>query len=109
MAKRKPRFLRGFTTERSSGSSVETVAIAAKVAADSAPASCDPAADLAAAVAARADKYTDELFAPTLRYYPDKWDDIPQYARGDLIVGKRLGEGSFSDAFEAILPVAVSK
>jgi serine/threonine protein kinase len=34
-----------------------------------------------------------------------KWDGIPQFRKMDLVVGKHLGKGSFSDAFEVVATV----
>jgi serine/threonine protein kinase len=36
-----------------------------------------------------------------------KWDDIKQFNKMDLVVGKHLGKGTFSDVFEVFATVAV--
>jgi len=38
-----------------------------------------------------------------------KWESIPQYPKSDLLVRKHLGKGSFSDAFEVAVMVAVEE
>ena len=41
----------------------------------------------------------------------DKWENIPQYSKNDLVIQKFLGKGSYSDAFEvcAMVPVETDK
>eukprot|EP00571_Detonula_confervacea_P015159 CAMPEP_0172308210 /NCGR_PEP_ID=MMETSP1058-20130122/8881_1 /TAXON_ID=83371 /ORGANISM="Detonula confervacea, Strain CCMP 353" /LENGTH=449 /DNA_ID=CAMNT_0013020577 /DNA_START=208 /DNA_END=1553 /DNA_ORIENTATION=+ len=67
--------------------------------------------DLANVAAVRAKAYINEcLFkskesSGTLDH--EKWESIPQYLKSDLIVKKHLGNGSFSDAFEVSVMVAI--
>lgn len=67
--------------------------------------------DLANIAAVRAGEYINEcLFkseesSGTLDR--EKWESIPQYTKSDLHVRKHLGMGSFSDAFEVTVMVAI--
>ena len=87
---------------------------------DSAPAAArDPSAELTTVLAVCATQYTNEClfgaaaaeggsaspFSPGV-LDPDTWRGIPQYSKSDVVVGRHLGTGSFSDAFEVIVPVA---
>jgi len=122
------RFRRGSVTESSSGSSASEDGVACASAPVDPAADVDAAArrrqlhahgrerasDLAATVAARADQYAEAApgaaspFAPG-GLDPDAWDRVPQYSRSDLVVGKHLGTGSFSDAFEVLVPAAAKE
>merc|ERR1719491_2173477 len=56
-----------------------------------------------------AEEYIEEgLSADLLVLDREKWEGIPQDAKTELIVGKHLGRGSFSDVFEVVASVMVT-
>ncbi|KAL3771560.1 hypothetical protein ACHAWU_003735 [Discostella pseudostelligera] len=66
----------------------------------------DPSSDALANVAAhRANEYIVECLStevPSGKVDRDIWESIPQFTRIDLVVGRHLGKGTFSDVFEVI-------
>ena len=65
--------------------------------------------ELANIAAIRANEYIDELLTTDVSVIDrKKWENIPKYTKMDLVVGKFLGKGSFSDVFEVFATIAVS-
>ena len=69
----------------------------------------DPTSDAFANIAAhRANEYIDECLSTELssgKVDRVVWESIPQFTKIDLIVGRHLGKGTFSDVFEVIASV----
>ncbi|KAL7540272.1 hypothetical protein ACHAXR_009994, partial [Thalassiosira sp. AJA248-18] len=61
--------------------------------------------ELANVAAVRAKEYINECVETVLDR--KNWDNIPQYSKSELMIKKHLGKGSFSDAYEVSVMVAV--
>ena len=67
-----------------------------------------PTSDLAQLAAIRAKEYIDECL---LDHTIDRttWGNISQYSKSDFLIGKYLGRGTFSDAFEVNITVTAAE
>ena len=68
---------------------------------------CPTEAEMTNLAAIRAREYITELFGHHLPSIDkDKWGEITEFTKDELLVGQHLGKGSFSDVFEVIATVA---